>query len=198
MTPRIARFFFIAALLLPLLAGAQTPNEIIEEAVTLIDTTLTERRDELAADSAVLYTLVDEILLPRFDRKYAAQLVLGKHWRSASSQQREDFVDEFYTSLVRRYADGLLDFDASKIEVLPYRGDLSKKHTKVKTVVTLDDGTKVPVDYALVSRESGWLMIDVIIEGISYLQTTKKEMNEEIRRSSLDKVIARLHSENDG
>ena len=191
---RIAAF----SLLLPLLANAQSPNDIVEEAVAILDQRLTEQRDELSSNDEALYALVDEILLPRFDQKYAAQLVLGKHWRNASPEQRDEFVDEFYASLLRRYADGLLKFDQRRIEVQPYRGDDTKKHTKVKTIVTLDDGTKVPVDYALVSRESGWMIIDVIIEGISYLQTTKKELNSEIRNSSLDSVIARLKSENAG
>ena len=191
---RIAAF----SLLLPLLANAQSPNDIVEEAVAILDQRLTEQRDELSASDEELYALVDEILLPRFDQKYAAQLVLGKHWRNASPEQRDEFVDEFYASLLRRYADGLLKFDQRRIEVQPYRGDDTKKHTKVKTIVTLDDGTKVPVDYVLVSRESGWMIIDVIIEGISYLQTTKKELNSEIRNSSLDSVIARLKSENAG
>ena len=190
----------IAALcmLLPVLTNAQSPNDIVEEAVAILDQRLTEQRDEFSSSDEALYALVDEILLPRFDRKYAAQLVLGKHWRNASPEQRDEFVDEFYASLLRRYADGLLKFDQRRIEVQPYRGDDTKKHTKVKTVVTLDDGTKVPVDYALVSRESGWLIIDVIIEGISYLQTTKKELSSEIRNTSLDSVIARLKSENAG
>ena len=185
-------------MLLPVLTNAQSPNDIVEDAVAILDQRLTEQRDELSSSDEALYALVDEILLPRFDRKYAAQLVLGKHWRNASPEQRDEFVDEFYASLLRRYADGLLKFDQRRIEVQPYRGDDTKKHTKVKTVVTLDDGTKVPVDYALVSRESGWLIIDVIIEGISYLQTTKKELSSEIRNTSLDAVIARLKSENAG
>jgi len=181
---------------LPFLANAQSPNSIVEEAVSILDTALTERREELESSDAALYALVDEILLPRFDQRYAAQLVLGKHWRSASPEQRDAFVDEFYTSLLKRYADGLLKFDQRNIEMLPYRGDETKKHTKVKTVVTLGDGTKVPVDYALVNRETGWLIIDVIIEGISYLQTTKKELSSEIRTSSLDAVIERLKRDN--
>ncbi len=183
-------------MLLPFLANAQSPNAIVEEAVSILDTALTERREELESSDAALYALVDEILLPRFDQRYAAQLVLGKHWRSASPEQRDAFVDEFYTSLLKRYADGLLKFDQRNIEMLPYRGDETKKHTKVKTMVTLGDGTKVPVDYALVNRETGWLIIDVIIEGISYLQTTKKELSSEIRTSSLDAVIERLKREN--
>ena len=185
-------------MLLPALANAASPNTVVEEAVELLDNALTEQRDELESSDEARYALINDILLPRFDRRYAAQLALGKHWRSATPEQRDAFVEEFYTSLLRRYADGLLKFDQRRIEMLPYRGDDTKKITKVKTMVTLDDGTKVPVDYALANRDSGWLMIDVIIEGISYLQTTKKELGEEIRGSSLEAVIARLKRENAG
>ena len=185
-------------MLLPVLANAASPNTVVEEAVELLDNALTEQRDELESSDEARYALINDILLPRFDQRYAAQLALGKHWRSATPEQRDAFVDEFYTSLLRRYADGLLKFDQRRIEMLPYRGDDTKKITKVKTMVTLDDGTKVPVDYALANRDSGWLMIDVIIEGISYLQTTKKELGEEIRGSSLEAVIARLKRENAG
>lgn len=196
MTWIILRRLAVLCLLLPVMANAQSPNSVVEDAVEILDTALTERRDELEASDAALYALVDEILLPRFDRRYAAQLALGKHWRSASTEQRDSFVNEFYGSLLKRYADGLLNFDQRNIEVLPYRGDDTKKNTKVKTVVTLGDGTKVPVDYVLVNRESGWLIIDVVIEGISYLQTSKKELSSEIRTSSLDDVIERLKHEN--
>lgn len=195
---KFASYIFALCLLLPSLASAQSPNIVVEEAVELLDEALTERRDELTASAEARYALINEIMLPRFDRRYAAQLALGKHWRSATDEHKDAFVEEFYTSLLRRYADGLLKFDQRRIEMIPYRGDDTKKITKVKTIVTLDDGTKVPVDYALANRDAGWLMIDVIIEGISYLQTTKKELNEEIRRSSLDDVIARLKRENGG
>ena len=193
---KIVSCFLSLGVLIPILAGAQSPNDVVEEAVGMLDEALNERRDELTASSDARYALINEILLPRFDRRYAAQLALGKHWRSATDEQKDAFVEEFYTSLLRRYADGLLKFDQRRIEMMPYRGDDTKKITKVKTKVTLDDGTEVPVDYALANRGSGWKMIDVIIEGISYLQTTKKELNEEIRRSSLDDVLARIKREN--
>lgn len=176
-------------------AFAQSPNLIVEEVVTILDKALAERKAELEADPEALYTLIDDILRPRFDRKYASQLVLARNWRTATPEQRHDFTEAFYTSLVQRYASGILEFDASRIKVLVYRGDDSKKRTTVKTIVTLDNGTKTPVNYVLVKRESGWLIFDVVIEGISYIRNYRVEMNAEIRRSSLDAVIARLQRE---
>ena len=181
---------------LSLSASAQSPNDVIAEAADQLAVALDGRKDELAANRETLYALIDEILLPRFDRRYAAQLVLGRHWRSASAEQRQGFIDAFYASLLRKYADGLLEFDQSRIEILPYRGDDTKPRTTVKTMVRLDDGTQVPVNYGLVNRESGWMMFDVTIEGISYVRNFRTELNAEIRATSIDAVIDRLNSQN--
>ena len=176
-------------------AAADSPNTIIETSVVLLAEKLDGRREELSADRQALYALIDEILLPRFDRKFAAQVVLAKHWRSASEAQRTRFIEAFYQALLRRYADGILEFDPDKFVVLPYRGDASKKRTKVRSTVALDDGSKVAVDYELVKRQSGWLVFNVVIEGISYVRNFRAELDAEIRETSLDAVIARLEGE---
>lgn len=185
----------LAIALLPTVTLAETPNEVVQEAAQLLDEKLSAKKDELAADREALYALIDEILLPRFDQKYAAQLVLGRHWRAASAEQRESFIDAFYSHLLRQYADGVLEFDLGMIEILPFRGDLSDPRTLVRTVVTLDDGTEVPVDYGMVNRDKGWQMFDVTIEGISYVRNFRSELNSEIQSSSLDAVIERLQKE---
>lgn len=185
--------FVLAFLAVP--AMANTPTSVIEEAVAQLDQKLTGQKAKLADDRQALYELIDSILLPRFDRVYAAQLVLGKHWRRASDDQQRRFIHAFYKSLLRRYADGVLEFDPSRIQIQPFIGDLNEKRNKVQTIVLLDDGTKVPVDYWLVNRPAGWLMFDVRIEGISYVQNFRAELNSEIQAKGLEKVIKRLEAE---
>ena len=189
--------FLVAALLLGSLAAANpgSPDAVIEGAVEELTEKLRGRRDELAEDRDQLYTLIDGILLPRFDRKLAAQLVLAKHWRTASEEQRERFINAFYNSLLRKYADGLLEFDEERIEVVEFRGDKTAKRSLVKTNVTLDDGTQVPVHYDLVNRGDRWLIFNVKVEGVSYVSNFRTELDSEIRASSLQAVIDRLESE---
>jgi len=187
----------VAALAISTGVAANSPNAVIEESVALLAEKLDGRKEELSADRKALYALIDEILLPRFDRRFAAQVVLAKHWRTASDEQKARFIEAFYQALVRRYADGVLEFDPGRITVLPFRGDDTKKRTKVRTTILLDDGSKAAVDYDLVKRESGWLVFNVVIEGVSYVRNFRTELDAEIRTSSLDAVIARLESEAD-
>ncbi|MFQ6006673.1 MAG: phospholipid-binding protein MlaC [Woeseia sp.] len=179
-------------------AEAASPNAVVVEAAKLLDESLEGRRDELAGDNEALYALIDGILLPRFDRRYSAQLVLARHWRTASEEQRDRFISAFYVHLMHQYALAVLEFDIGKLQVLPFRGDATKKRTTVKTIMQLDDGTKVPVTYGMVNRENGWLMFDVTIEGISYVRNFKAEVNAEIQAEGLDSLIERLVTENSG
>ncbi len=188
----LALFSFLVA---SALADDKTPTQVIEESVNLLAEKMDGRSEELAADRSSLYSLIDEILLPRFDRKFAAQMVLAKHWRTADEEQRGRFIAAFYQSLLRRYADGVLEFEQDRVRVLPYRGDETKPRAKVRSTVRLNDGSTVSVDYELVKRKAGWMLFNVVIEGVSYIRNYRTELDSEIRSSSLDAVIDRLERE---
>jgi phospholipid transport system substrate-binding protein len=172
-----------------------TPNEFITEAVKVLAKKLDGRRSELADDPEALYALIDEVLLPRFDRKGAARAVLAKHSRSASEEQFTRFIDAFYSSLVQKYAIGVLDFEPDRIKVIPYRGEVTRRVVTVKTTVDLEDGTNIKVSYGLTHEESIWKIFDVIIEGVSYIRSFRTEFDAEITAIGLEKVIVRLEAE---
>ncbi len=195
----MTRWFIVLVALIAQSSGAQSvedsPNVVIESAVVLFAEQLDGREDELSENRAELYEIVDGILMPRFDQRFAAQVVLAKNWRTASEEQQARFIEAFYRALLRRYSDGILEFDPNMITVLPYRGDMTKKRTRVRSTVVLDDGSKVSVDYELVKRKAGWLVFNVVIEGVSYVLNFRAELESEIRASSLEAVIERLERE---
>ncbi len=186
----------LAYALTPGSSFAQEPYEQVEQAIAELAAGIEGRRDELENDNEALYVLINGILLPRFNRTYSAQLVLGKNWKDADESQRERFIDGFYNSLLRKYAEGVIEFDQDLVQLLPFRGDLTKKRTIVKTIVVLDDGTRLTVNYGFANRDDAWKMFDVTIEGISYIRNYRAELDAEIRSSSLDAVIERLEREN--
>jgi len=176
-------------------ARAETPNDVIESAIAELATALDGKREALADDRESLYEIINGILLPRFDRQYAARLVLARHWRGADDEQRQRFIDAFYNSMLKRYADGVLEFQEDRVEVLTFRGDLTKSRVLAKTIVRLNDGSKVPVDYGFVNRNDAWKLFDVTVEGVSFIRNFRAELDSEIRETSLTAVIERLESE---
>ena len=187
----------IACLMAGLLAGGvaaegQSPEEIIVATADAVDARLTGRQAYLEENPDELFAIVDEVLLPHFDREYAARLVLARNWRRATPEQRSRFIDVFYNFLLRNYANGILKFNRDSLTVLPERGGSPPGKARVATEMSLDDGTRVPVDYFFREVDSQWRVFDIKIEGISYVVNYRNQFATEIKTKGLDAVIARL------
>jgi phospholipid transport system substrate-binding protein len=178
--------------------NASEPNALIETAANAMVGELESRRAELRKDPAKLGELVDRILLPHFDVNHAARLVLGKHWRTATPEQRQQFIDAFYGSLMSNYGDALLEFTGDRIKVLPTPVPADAVSASVRTEVRRSNGTRVPVNYSLRKTEAGWKVWDVVIEGISYVKSFREDFGAEIDQKGLDAVIQRLQAQNRG
>ena len=185
----------LSALMLPLSVQANTgPDEVIREASDEVLAAVNDRRDELRNNPDQLYEVVDDILLPRFDRRYTGGLVMGKYWRKASDEQRDRFILALYRSLVKTYANGILDYRGDELKILPVDGDLESGKVVVQTRVTLDTGVETPVDYRMRLTKGGWKAYDVIIEGISYVANYRKQYASEFRAKGIDGVIKELEA----
>jgi phospholipid transport system substrate-binding protein len=204
MKGRIA--LLLATLLLPAaLVGAAlaaeavpgpAPQELIETTARRLLEALDADRARASKDPAHVRKLVDEILLPHFDTDYSARLVLGKHWRTATPEQRQRFIDAFYQSLLRNYGSALAVFTADRLKVLPFRGDLATGQATVRTEVRRGNGQMVPVNYTLHSTPAGWKAWDVTIEGISYVRNFRNDVGAEVDQTGLPALIERLEKEN--
>jgi phospholipid transport system substrate-binding protein len=92
-------------------ADELTPLEVVEETASGLQAKLHGNQEFYADNLDQLYAVINDILLPHFDVRLAGRMVLGKHWRPATEDQRDRFIDAFYTFLVKTYAKGMLEFD---------------------------------------------------------------------------------------
>jgi phospholipid transport system substrate-binding protein len=179
-------------------AGAQqqSPQAVVQTIADQLGQAIEGHRSELQKDREKLIAVIDDVFLPHFDIDYASILVLGQHAREATPEQRERFAKAFYNSLTHRYAEGLLNYTRGKVKVLPFTGDLDNKRSVVRTQVVLDDGKTVSVDYAFRKSKSGdWKAYDVIIEGISYVTNYRNQVDAEIKKDGIDKLITSLETQ---
>lgn len=171
------------------------PYELVTKVAqdTLAD--LDAKRAEYKKDPSKVREVVDKNMLPHFDTRYAAQLVLAKHWRTATPEQRERFVKAFYQTLLQNYGEALVEFTPDRLKIFPFQGDPNAKVATVRSEVRRDNGQRVPVNYSLRRTPDGWKAYDVQIEGISYVKSFRTDFASEIERSGLEAVIKRLEDQ---
>lgn len=183
-----------AAKPVPTSVDASGPSQLIESSANILLGGIDTRRAEFRKDPTGLYKLVGETLLPHFDTPYSAQLVLGKHWRTATPEQRKRFVEAFYNSLLYTYGDAMIDFTADRLRVLPTKVDDATDRATVRTEIKRSNGTKVQVNYSLRKISGEWKAWDVVIDGISYVKSYREDYGAEVDQKGLDAVITRLET----
>jgi len=172
------------------------PQQVIQKTSDQLQVSL--QKPEYKADFRKATTLVDQIINPNVDFDRVSILVLGKHWRSATPEQRDRFKQEFRMLLVRTYTTAFTEYSDWKIRYLPMEQESSGKKVMVKTEILQSGGQPVAVNYRMVDEGVGWKVYDILIEGISLLQNYRTSFNAEIEEGSLDQLIAHLAERNAG
>ena len=174
--------------------GGDGPTEVVRNAAQGMLGELEKDRDAYRRDPAQVAQLVDKYLLPHFDTQFAATLVLGPHWRTATPEQRKRFVDAFYHSLLTNYGNALVDFTSDRLKIYPTKVEPDATRATVRTEVKRYNGDRVAVNYYLRKSPQGWKAWDVVIDGISYVNSYRTDFGEQIEAQGLDAVIKRLES----
>ena len=174
--------------------SGEGPTEVVQAAAQGMLGDLDKDRDAYRRDPARVGQLVDKYLLPHFDTEASARLVLGVHWRTATPEQRKHFVDAFYHSLLTNYGSALVDFTADRLKIFPTKVDPDTTRATVRTEVKRANGDRVAVNYYLHRTPQGWKAWDVVIDGISYVNSYRTDFGEQIEAQGIDAVIKRLEA----
>jgi phospholipid transport system substrate-binding protein len=174
-------------------AAADDPGKVVQNAAEGMLKDLEANRDAYRKDPAKVNALVEKWLLPGFDTQKAARMVLGKHWRTATDEQKKRFVDAFYQSLLKNYGSALVEFTSDRMRILPAQVNPNGTDATVRTEIKRSNGTRIPVNYTLSKGADGtWKAWDVVIEGISYVKSFRDDFGAEIDQKGIDAVIQRM------
>jgi phospholipid transport system substrate-binding protein len=181
-----------AAAAAPAAGAAASPSDVVQNSAQAMLKELDANRDMYRKDPSKVAALVDKYLLPHFDTEFSARLVLGAHWRTATADQRKRFVDAFYHSLLNNYGAALTDFTADKLKIFPTSVDAGADRATVRTEIKRNGGDRVSVNYYMHKTPEGWKAWDVVIDGISYVNSYREDFGAQIDKTGIDSVINRL------
>lgn len=177
-------------------AEEQMPEQIIEETSTELLKIINEQNDRIKNEEGYVNQVINDLVLPVIDLQSMGKLILGKHWKTASEEQRVQFIEQFKSMLIRTYAKSVADFGHAKVTVFPPQGEQKGKRHRVKSHLDIGSGTPLQVDYVFRRKSDTWKVFDIVVDGLSLIKNFRTSFSQEISETSLDALIARLASTN--
>ena len=194
----IASLFLVLCLMTGITqAAVQSPEAVIKEMADGVINRIKNEQAVLDEDPGQIYGMVNELVIPHFDFTSMSKWVLGKNWKKASDVQRNEFINQFQTLLVRTYARALLEYSGQEVKYLPVEDKGRPNLAVVKTELTSADTQPFPVAYRMHQQNEIWKIVDVAVDGVSLVSTYKGSFASQIKKDGLDALLQKISERND-
>lgn len=182
---QLASLLPLAAVARPALANAGEAQAFIaglgDEVVAILTRADASNQEKLVE----LKTLLDD----NTDLDLVARLVLGRHWRTASEADRDEYVALFRQILTNTLAARLGDYEGQTFEVVGNNA-LSERDTAVQTRINrLNGAPPLSVDWRVRQGDDRYAIIDVVAEGVSLVVSQRNEVGSIVERQGMDGLI---------
>ncbi|MEQ1559299.1 MAG: ABC transporter substrate-binding protein [Methyloglobulus sp.] len=176
-------------------ADLLAPQKAIQEASDKLQHRLQDKA--FSQNFAEVASFVDQTIYPHTDFDKISELVLGKLWKAASSDEQIGFKKEFKTLLVRTYSRAFVEFKDWTVRFLPLEMASGADKVVVKTEVLQPGLQPISVNYRMFLRNGDWKAYDIMIEGVSLVTNYRSTFSNEVKtKGSLAAVIQGLSKRN--
>ncbi len=116
-----------------------------------------------------------QLFVGSFDIPEIARFVLSRHWRSASTQQRERFVSLFEDMTVLTWAKRFKEYGGETLKVVAVQPENDDWLVISEIVRPQQAGQPVHVRWRLRQETAGWRVVDIIVEDVSMALTQRQD-----------------------
>ena len=117
------------------------------------------------------------------DLDFIGKFVLGRYWRTATPQQRKDFIDVYRKLNIQTWSARFNEFKGKHFEFLGSESSKSADQVFVNTQVPMSEGAPASVKWRVKETNGQYRIVDIIIENVSLAQTARSEYTGYIQKS---------------
>lgn len=176
------------------LANVETtdPYAMVKDVASKTFDRIKREQQDIKQDPEKLRKVMEEELLPYIDYKFAAFMVLGKHFRSVPEDKLGEYVQVFREYLITSYAIAMGYYDDQEVLFEPSGEWDDKKTVTVRALIKDDDRPDIKVAFMVRKNKKSdeWRAYDMVAEGISLISSKRSEFESILRQDGIEKVIA--------
>ena len=195
------RFFAAAALAAAVLVsaiGAERASASDDQALAFIqglgNQAIAVLKDKANSTFKEREAAFREVMVEGFDIPIVSRFVLGRHWKTATKEQRKEYRAIFVEFIVRVYASRFDSYGGELFTARLVINDESGDKIVRAQIMRPSGGNPIDVDFRVRKRDEGYKVIDVNVEGISMLHTHRVEFASVVNRKGIDGLLGDLRA----
>lgn len=189
-------FLFVTFISAAVVAQEVAPDVLVKTVTDDVLTAVRQDKDIQNGNTQKTIALVQTKVLPYFNFQRMTALAVGRDWRQATPQQKEQLTKQFQDLLVRTYSNALSAYRDQTVRYRPFKMNPGDTDVLVRTEVVQPGARPIQLDYSLEKGQKGWQVYDVVVAGVSLVTNYRDSFAQEIRAGGIDGLIRSLEAKN--
>jgi phospholipid transport system substrate-binding protein len=135
--------------------------------------------------------LVEKAATRHFNYREMAQRSLGETWETLNQGQQNEFVKNFSGLLKASFACRLDELTRAEVT---YQPELLKPDHAEVPITILRPNDKIPVSFRMLKEPQGWMIYDLVIEGVSLTDNYRAQFARVIQGGSFQDLLKVLQA----
>ena len=129
---------------------------------------------------------ISQVIYERFDIRSMSQSILATNWKSATPEERRQFVDYLSQYIESTYRSKIESYTNQKVQ---YLGEKINGDRAIVVTVIQTDETEIPVNYKMRNNNNEWFVYDVVIEGVSMVNSYRRTFSTIVKNEGMDGLL---------
>lgn len=173
---------------------AAEARQTLENTVTDILNCIKDPAYANPATRAPLRQQIEKKVESTFDFEEFSLRTVGPKWRTFTPEEKQRFSNAFAKLLFNTYLNKITGYNGEQISYTGEAASPDGKLVEIRTVITMKDGKKTPVNYRMLYKNGNWRIYDVIIENISLVKNYRTQFQDILNTATPAQLIQRVES----
>ena len=170
--------------------GVDGPLDGEEIVVNLHEVLLTAMKSEKSLGHAGRIDIIRNVVSESFNFPLISKVVLGEKWEVLSHEDKQEFVSVMRSLSISTYAHHFSNYSGQKFVIVERKS--GNNSLSLSTSLLSDNGDRTSLKYLLRKNTEGWLIVNVISEGVSDLALKKAEYSYIIEKDGIKSLLRQL------
>lgn len=146
-----------------------------------------------ALDKEVKGQKIEQLFRDNVDMNWIGKFVIGRFWRQINDDQKQRYLKEYETFLVRNYATRFTDYTSGSFKITDAKANNDSEFMISMQIKSEEAGGEpIAVDYRVRGNKGAFKVIDIIVEGVSMLTTQREEFTSILTSKDIDYLIEQI------
>jgi len=184
----------IVCLVQPGIASAGAPLEALQTTSQKVHMLLSDTEMKKPEHAVERRNQLVSIIGERFSCEEMSKRSLGEEWSKLTEGEQQEFIQLFRTLLAKSYAGKIEGYAGAPLRYLAER--LAEGYAVVRAQISTSKN-EFMLDFRMVEKAGDWLIYDVVVDGISLMNSYRGQFARVLTFASTEGLLERMREKAD-